>query len=182
MRVFSSESALIDFVRSEDYDRGSGTPFVAEKNGGSAIDGGGVTAEEGLSGRQSGQADRGEAGQDKVGMAVIINEAPMEGEVPRWDYTLRLNYTYGISQFGEQVNHHSQRLVDFSRLAYDGCKLFLPQGNEWRDASPFRPNFFLVCMMIFIDAPSLPTHAHVCRRCKQLQRVLLEMEVSCYID
>lgn len=103
VRVFSSESALIDYVRSEDYDRRSGTPFFAESKSGADIDG---TAMAGLSG-QSSQEQGGEEGHDKVGMAVIFNEAPLEGEVPRWDYTLRLNYTYGISQFGEQVSNYT---------------------------------------------------------------------------
>lgn len=112
VRVFSSESALIDYVRSEDYDRRSGTPFHAEANdsGGSAVDNGLTAAKEGLSGRRSNQEDRGDdEGHDKVGMAVIFNEAPLKGEVPRWDYTLRLNYTYGISQLGEQVSEHTRQ-------------------------------------------------------------------------
>lgn len=109
---------MIDYVRSEDYDRRSGTPFHTEANNSSsgrpAVDGGVAAAKGGLSGRQSSRGGRGDdEGHDKVGMAVIFNEAPVEGEVPRWDYTLRLNYTYGISQLGEQVTNHKRGLVVF---------------------------------------------------------------------
>lgn len=108
---------MIDYVRSADYDRRSGTPFNAETNSsGSAIDYDGVTAKEGLAGRRSTQEDE---GHDKVGMAVIFNEAPLEGETPRWDYTLRLNYTYGMSQFGEQVSNHTRGSVEFYSMACD---------------------------------------------------------------
>lgn len=101
VRVFSSEQAIIDYVRSEDYDTPSGTPFGDDahqdfppqsKEGSDQIDG------EQSQGSQARQERR-----SKVGMAVIFNQAPLEGEVPQWDYTLRLNYTYGVSQFEEQV-------------------------------------------------------------------------------
>lgn len=39
----------------------------------------------------------------KVGMAVIFNKAPVEGGAQVWDYTLRFNYTYGVSRYADQV-------------------------------------------------------------------------------
>lgn len=39
----------------------------------------------------------------KVGMAVIFNKVPADGGVVSWDYTLRFNYSYGVSQLQEQV-------------------------------------------------------------------------------
>lgn len=39
----------------------------------------------------------------KIGMAIIINKAPVEGGAQVWDYTLRFNSTYGVSRYGDQV-------------------------------------------------------------------------------
>ena len=86
--MFSSEQAIIDYVTSADYDTRSGTPFTDTPSGNSRVPYKNT--------------------HSKVGMAVIFNEAPIEGEVPKWDYTLRLNYTYGVSQFEEQVRTNAR--------------------------------------------------------------------------
>lgn len=108
VRVFSSEQAVIDYVRSEDYDTPSGTPFSDQGRraySGHQGEGGG---EGSIEAETTGEQPRGRGGEErrsKVGMAVIFNKAPLEGEAPQWDYTLRLNYTYGVSQFEQQVTN-----------------------------------------------------------------------------
>lgn len=94
-------------MRSEDYDTPSGIPFGDDATGelsgrprkGGGIGGIGIEIE----GGQSRDSQRGQDRRSKVGMAVVFNKVPLEGEVPQWDYTLRLNYTYGVSQFEAQV-------------------------------------------------------------------------------
>lgn len=115
MRVFSSEQAIIDYVESENYDTPSGTPFsdsVSDDEGREDISGqqreGGIEVEGGQS--RGPRARPRQERRSKVGMAVIFNKAPLEGEVPQWDYTLRLNYTYGVSQFEEQVSYSSSTI------------------------------------------------------------------------
>lgn len=104
MQLFSSEQAVIDYVRSSDYDRGSDFPSPNEAESSSAADSSvGVPGYEGTSGGELSQEVRLRKHPHKVGMAIIFNKAPVEGEVPKWDYTLRLNYTYGVSQLQDQV-------------------------------------------------------------------------------
>ena len=115
---------MIDYIESEDYDTPSGTPFMVSdddddrKEGEGEGEGGGGTRIE-FEGEQS-QSRRSRTRQErrsKVGMAVIFNKAPLEGEVPQWDYTLRLNYTYGVSQFEEQVSYFYNASVFYSTRA-----------------------------------------------------------------
>lgn len=102
--MFSSEQALIDYVRSADYDRGSDFPSPNEAERSNAADSSiGVPGYGGMSGGQLSQEVGLRKHPQKVGMAIIFNKAPLEGEVPKWDYTLRLNYTYGVSQLQDQV-------------------------------------------------------------------------------
>ncbi|CBJ29591.1 conserved unknown protein [Ectocarpus siliculosus] len=104
VQLFSSEQALIDYVRSADYDRGSDFPSPNEAERSNAADSSiGVTGYGGMSGGQLSQEVGLRKHPHKVGMAIIFNKAPLEGEVPKWDYTLRLNYTYGVSQLQDQV-------------------------------------------------------------------------------
>lgn len=46
---------------------------------------------------------RKQSADGKVGMAVIFNKVPADGGSASWDYTLRFNASYGVSQFDHQV-------------------------------------------------------------------------------
>lgn len=108
---------MIDYVRSPDYDKNANVPFnggaddnssrkrvSADGSSGGIGGGGSDAAGEGSSVHDADDDDGGgDTPMYKVGMAIIFNKAPLEGEVPKWDYTLRLNYTYGVSQFEDQV-------------------------------------------------------------------------------
>ncbi|CAM9424100.1 unnamed protein product, partial [Ectocarpus fasciculatus] len=113
VQLFSSEQALIDYVRGADYDRGSDFPSPNEAESAKAADSStGVPSYARMSGGQLSQEVGLGKQPHKVGMAIIFNKAPLEGEVPKWDYTLRLNYTYGVSQLQDQAT-----------CLYPGCKM-----------------------------------------------------------
>lgn len=122
VRIFPSEQAVIDYVRSTDYDSPPAPPDSvgadsdSDSDSDSSRDGEGASghsrqgrngarsSRQAKAGKELGGAVRdGESEGEKVGMAVIFNKAPLEGETAAWDYTLRLNYTYGVSMFEEQV-------------------------------------------------------------------------------
>lgn len=100
VRIFPSEKAIVDYVQSADYDTRS--PSVVDgqqtRTGAAAVD----SDKEGAM-RERGEGQEREEEEGKVGMAVIFNAAPAEGGAISWDYTLRFNYTYGVSMFEDQV-------------------------------------------------------------------------------
>lgn len=79
VRLFESEEAIVRYIRSSDYDKHDT--------------------------RTTARPQTEDAEEDaKVGMAVIFNSAPQEGSPSgSWDYTLRFNYTYGVSMLEDQV-------------------------------------------------------------------------------
>lgn len=106
VRVFPSEQAVIDYVRGEDYDStADDSQTAAAAKSFLSVDGElferDSRQDEGEFGERNGGLRPVEGG--KVGMAVIFNKAPIEGGVATWDYTLRFNYTYGVSMFEDQV-------------------------------------------------------------------------------
>lgn len=97
---------MIDYVRGEDYDStadDSQTSAASKRllsEDGELLERDRRLDEEEFR-EWNGGLRPGEGG--KVGMAVIFNKAPLEGGVATWDYTLRFNYTYGVSMFEDQV-------------------------------------------------------------------------------
>lgn len=138
VRVFPSEQAIIDYVRGEDYDSTTDDPQTsAASQSFLSVDGELLERDS----RQDGEEFRGWAGGQrsveggKVGMAVIFNKAPLEGGVATWDYTLRFNYTYGVSMFEDQVRGEKSCAVASTGEALYGCCLSVcPQAT---------PTFFL---------------------------------------
>lgn len=114
VQLFPSEQSLVDYVKSVDYDKqdneaktesGTASPNRAVEDDTVEQD---VLFQGGTESGDEQEAARVALGSEevvdgKVGMAVIFNKAPQAGGTRSWDYTLRFNYTYGVSQFEEQV-------------------------------------------------------------------------------
>ncbi|CAM9094590.1 unnamed protein product, partial [Laminaria digitata] len=116
VRVFPSEKAVIDYVRGEDYDSTTDDPKTAAASSSPSSPDGELLERDRRQDVEefrewNGGLRPGEQG-GKVGMAVIFNKAPLEGGVATWDYTLRFNYTYGVSMFEDQAT-----------CLYGGCKM-----------------------------------------------------------
>lgn len=108
VRLFPSEKSLVDYVKSVDYDKqdtdGKTETSTTAQTNWVEKDARFQSGTEGNDGSEASRVTRGpEAIDGKVGMAVIFNKAPQAGGTTSWDYTLRLNYTYGVSQLEEQV-------------------------------------------------------------------------------
>lgn len=106
VRVFPSEQAIIDYVRGEDYDSTTNDPQTsAASKSFLSVDGELLERDSRQDGEEFREWTGGQRSVEggKVGMAVIFNKAPLEGGVATWDYTLRFNYTYGVSMFEDQV-------------------------------------------------------------------------------
>lgn len=92
--LFSSEDSLTRYIRSKEYDADSASLW-GNSNGRESshlranVPWGEVKTSDELG---------------KVGMAVIFKEAPQEDGIGAWDYTLRFNYTYGLSMIDDQVS------------------------------------------------------------------------------
>lgn len=134
VQVFDSEQAVLDFIASAHYEdvgvghkggRGasaeetrptptpsrdghgdarreelarSGKRFRGAGGGGTGAGGSADTEAEEL--RDAGV----KPGDGKIAMAVIFNKAPADGGPASWDYTLRLNFTYEVARFQDQVS------------------------------------------------------------------------------
>lgn len=91
VHLFSSEESLTRYIRSKDYDADSASLWG---NGNSHL-------------RANAPWEEGKTSDDlgKVGMAVIFKEAPEEGGIGAWEYSLRFNYTYGLSMVDDQASN-----------------------------------------------------------------------------
>lgn len=98
---------MVDYVRSEDYDSPPDDPPIAAAKTRSLLSADGELSERDRGQDGGGVRVEGDEEGGKVGMAVIFNKAPLEGGVATWDYTLRFNYTYGVSMFEDQVGVYS---------------------------------------------------------------------------
>lgn len=96
----------MDYVRSNDYD--SSPTNLGPFSESDVVEGGHVEGDS-------------TTGVDKIGMAVIINRAPLDGGASTWDYTLRLNYTYGVSMFEDQVTRNGLFVCTFGVEESPSC-------------------------------------------------------------
>lgn len=117
---------MIDYVRGEDYESTTDGPQTAAASS-RLLSVDGELLERGS--HQDGEESREWNGGlrpwkgAKVGMAVIFNKAPLEGGVATWDYTLRFNYTYGVSMFEDQVGGVALLRQGVRRIRIVACQL-----------------------------------------------------------
>lgn len=136
VRLFSSEESLVDYIKSSDYEDTRAAhddddwdvledvededddSWITSDHDGYATEDGEVSATAAGEGEGAGATEnRRETWNGKVGMAIIFNKVPVEGGDQVWDYTLRFNYSYGVSQYSDQVSDVRQE-TKWTALAF----------------------------------------------------------------